>query len=357
MREKTFEAPTVAKILELNNMDSQRKLDPQYILSQIDEGNFIWAGNSYRNAVTKVEAIEKYSGKILLFPTSFGLTQDQINIGTKSLEWLTKIDSQPVLRKVSKSASPPSQFSIDFLEKNQIKPQDLYKEAFSYEDVEKPPIGSYWRRSDGHFFAFSFLRSATAAEMVEMAKRGDFPKAEIIDKTPYGKNMRIKVSSRTESEKDYPFTLSGLPIFKKGDPRQYSSWINLDHNSQDPDATYIGREHDKKSQKICWASTPVIFGYNEIMRWVRESGEAKQFRSNPFLIPIDKSMVDFIDNLRLRSLKITFDPVSQKRGLSILYKTEMDKIIGARTVLRGYDKCWVNWGGNKDKSYLYTPRN
>ena len=273
--------------------------------------------------------------------------------GIKSLDWLAKIDSQACLRAVSKDENIPSQLTKEFLERNRVKPESLCRLAFDSADPENPPIGGYWRRSDGHFNAWSFYRAATAAEMEAMAKVGAFPKAEILDKTPYARSLRLKVASRTEGGKSYPFTQWGLPLHRKGDLQEFSSWLNLSHNSQDPDASYIGLAHQKRAQHIYWSSSPVIFGFNEGMRFTRESRAEEQFRANPYPIPANKEAVDFLDNNRLRSLKIVIDD-NGKLQLDILYKTEIDKNLGARTAIRGYHNCWFNWE-KRDTSYLFTP--
>ncbi len=112
-------------------------------------------------------------------------------------------------------------------------------------------------------------------------------------------------------------------------------------------------EHDKRKFKpIIW-SAPAIFGFYEAMSFVRKSGGKAQLRINPFPIPRDEVMIKFIDDLRLRSLILRKDE-NGRPFLDVLNKSHMDRIIGARTILRGYENCWTHFG-KKDFSFLYTP--
>ena len=133
---------------------------------------------------------------------------------------------------------------------------------------------------------------------------------------------------------------------------QFSDWINILHNSSDPDTSYRGGEHEQRVHPICLWSASTIFSFYDAMLFVKKHKEWKQFRINPFPIPTNEVMIDYIDDLRLRSLIL--EDREGKLHLSILNKHEMDKQIGARTILRGYDNCWHHWG-KKDVSYLYQP--
>jgi hypothetical protein len=158
--------------------------------------------------------------------------------------------------------------------------------------------------------------------------------------------------SRSEEGQNYSFTISNLPLFEKGDPRQYSTWINLQHNSSDPDSSYRGMEHGQRVFPGYFWSGPTIFAFHEAIGFSRKNSRGEKIRINPFPIPRNKSMINFIDKLRLQCL--IFDDLNKNLGLEVLNKTEMDSLIGARTKIRGYENCWTHWG-RKDFGFLYTP--
>lgn len=349
MRERTFRRPSAREILEANHIELPSKIKEQFILNLIDREILVPVGHTYSEAVRSVEDLPE--GKIALFPSKFRVPKGDSDLGIKSLSSLVKIDSQRVMRKVSKG-DVPNRLTKSWLEENKIWPYTLTKTSMEFADIENPPIGPYWVGSDGHANATTWLRSATGVEMAVMKKEGEF-QGEIIDKKPYGRNMRVKVASRTEEGEFYEFTLFKLPMHKRGDPKQFSDWINIGHNSPDPDASYRGLEHDKREFPIDVWSASTIFSFYMSMGFVKKGKWKKQFRINPFPIPTNREAIQFIDDLRLRSL-ILHRNEEGRLFLNPLNKTEIDEDIGARTKLRRYDNCWFHWG-KKDLSYLYTP--
>jgi len=361
MREKVFRKPTVRELFEISGLRIVGKIDSKFILDLINSGLFVVANTDYKSAVETVENLvdEEISKgaerKFVLFPGRFRVYKQDSDYGIKSLEDLVKIDSQDTLRTVSKRNDVPARMTLGFLESYKILPYILIKEAMKKANIENPPIGFYWLGADNRARVVTWLRATTGAEMMIMKRKGDFS-GEVVDKKPYGRNLRVKVNSRTEEEKIYEFTLSRLPMHSKNDQRQYSDWINISHNSSDPDASYRGEEHEKRAFPLCVWSAPAIFSFYNAMSFVAAHPEWKQFRINPFPIPACEKAIDFIDYLRLKSFILTRDKASGNLILDVLNKAEIEKIIGARTVLRGYENCWHHWG-KKDLSYLYKPIN
>ncbi len=349
MREKTFRRPTAREILEINSINVPEKIKERDILKLINEGVLVLV-RSYKDSIGIVENLGE--NRIALFPSNFRVSKQESDYGIKSLEGLVKIDSQKVLRGVSKTGEASLSLTKGFAQVNEIWPYTLIRESIKYADIENPPMGFYWLGTDGRFRATTWIRSATGAEMQVMKSSGDF-KGEVIDKKPYGRNFRVRVQSRTEEGKVYEYTLARLPMHKKGDIRQFSDWINISHNSSDPDASYRGEEHEKRVAPICFWSASTIFSFYDAMVFVRKNPEWKQFRINPFPIPVDENMINYIDNLRLQSLIL--EETEQGLRLESLDKTEIDKSLGARTILRGYDNCWYHWD-KRDLSFLYRPK-
>jgi len=317
----------------------------------LNQGIFIFADSTYRDAVQKVESLsETNEPRFVLFSSKFRVPKEEANYGIKSLEDLVKIDSQQVLRTIDRNA--PQRLTKEFAEKHRIWPYTLIRKAMQQQDVEDPKIGFYWNGLDNHARAVTWMKATAGAEMHVMRREGDF-EGGVLDKTPYGRNLRVRVNSRTEKEVFYKFTLSRLPMHKRGDPRQFSDWINIGHNSSDPDASYRGSEHEQRTNPVIVWSAPSVFAFYEAMTFVAERPWQKQFRINPFPFPIDKKCVDYIDNLRLQSF--IFHETENGVKLEVLNKHEMDRQIGARTSLRGYSNCWRHWG-KSDTSYLYQLR-
>jgi len=350
MKQRTFKKPTTRQLLNRKNIEYPGKINERYILKLLDSGILINVGDSYRQSVEAVEQLPE--GCFALFPSKFVIPKAESDYGIKSLDDLVKIDSQQVLRTVSGQEDVPTRLTREFARDYHIWPYTLIKTAMRFENIEKPPIGFYWIGSDNRLRATTWIRAITGAEMQVMKQAGVFD-GKIIDRTPYGRNLRVKVSSRTEENEEYEFTLARLPMHKRGDPSQYFDWINLSHNSPDPDASYRGEEHDKRAFPVCFWSASAIFSFYDAMKFVSQHKKWKQFRINPFPIPTNQEMIDYTDRLRLDSFILRIDE-KKRLNLDVLNKTEIDRQIGARTILRRYDDCWHHWG-KKDLSFLYHP--
>jgi len=352
MRERVFRKPTVKKLLEMEGILVQDRIDKDFILSLFDLG-VLRQISSYEEGVEVVESLGDSPRTFALFPTSFRVPRQESDYELKSLDGLMKIDSQPVLRYVAKGRPISTRLTKGFLEEGLVWPYTLAKTATGFWDSPTPPIGFYWIGTDDCVRATTWMRAIAGAEMKVMQRQGDF-QGEVVDRKPYGRNLRVRVNSRTEEEKVYEFTLSRLPMHKRGDIHQFSDWVNIGHNSSDPDASYRGQEHDKREHPVIVWSAPAIFAFYNAMAFVKEHPEWRQFRINPFPIPTDREMVDYVDNLRLRSLILVRNKKG-KLGLGVLNKREMDRMVGVRTKLRSYDSCWHHWG-KRDLSYLYKPK-
>ena len=327
-----------------------KKVSSEFILRLIDKGALVFTGDRYENAVRVVESLKPK--QIALFPSRFRIKSEESNLIIKSLSDLVKIDSRGVLRNISGQEEIPTRLTRGFLEAYQKWPRSYIRRAVDDCDIENPPIGFYWMGADNHPRGTTWLRSATAAEMEAMREKGFFPEAEV-EKKPYGRNIRAVVVSRTEEGKSHTYSWTRIPTHKRGSIKQYSSWLDIACSSDDPDMIFRGEEHDKRAFPINFFSAGAIFSLYESMRLTAEHPELRQFRVNVFPIPSNTDTADYIDNLRLRSLILDRD----KEGclsLFVLNKTEIDKNIGARTRLRGYNNCWYHWG-KRDISYLFQP--
>ena len=342
MKEIAFEKPSLRKILSRTKAIIPEKVRDNTILDLMDQG-LVRRVDNYKDCV---EAIDSLDGdKVVLFSSKFDITGHDSNYGIKSLEYLVKIDSKSVLEEIARDKNAPRTLTRDFAENHKIWPYTLIKTAMKDCEIEDPPIGPYWVGTDNHARAFTWLRAIEGAEMKVMKNKKLF-NLEVIDNKPYGNNVSVGVASRSKDKKVYEFSINRLPLSRKRDRRQYSSWIDLSHNSSDPDARYRGDEHNKRVQPVNIFSASTIAAFYEIMGYVAMHPSWKQFRINPFPIPKDKAMIDYVDNLRLGSI------ILRKGGhFDVLNKTSMDRLIGARIIERGYDACFYHWG-KRDTSYL-----
>lgn len=361
MRERTFRKPSARELLQMQGIDIPNRIGGDFILQLIDSKILVPVVGSYEQAVETVENLEE--GCFALFDRRFRVSREESDYGIKSLDDLVKIDSQRNLRIFSTAGiGVPNRLTREFAEECEILPYKLIEASMGSSrgliradarfDIEHPPIGFYWVGTDNHARGTTWTKAIAGAEMQVMKQAGDFS-GGVLDSKPYGRNLRVRVNSRTEEGKEYEFTLLRLPMHGRDDPRQFSDWINIAHNSGDPDASYRGGAHERRVHPVCFWSASTIFSFYDAMVFVGQHPEWNQFRINPFPIPTDEKMIDFVDDLRLRSLLL--DERDERPCLSVLGKKEIDRMIGARTILRKYDNCWHHMG-KKDLSYLYQPR-
>jgi len=346
MRERTFRRPSVREVLEINKIDMPKRVTRNYLKELMGEGKIVYAGDTYKEVV---KTVDSYLGdpKIVLFPEQFKMTKDETDDKIKSLAGLVKIDSKRVLRELSGQEQVPSRLTQRFAIQYKVLPQELIRLAVQNQDNENPPLGFYWIGSNGSARATTWLRSATASEMEIMRQRGDLG-GKILDPQPYGRNIRVEVESRDEDGDSHKIPISRLSLFKEGDLRRFSKWANISHTSSDDDATFMGVAHDKRENPTVFWSVPSIAGFYQTINFLKGRSNEELVRVNPFSIQHER-MSSFIDFLRLQSLIIDF-----KGQVSSLDKEEINKIVGAKTVLEPYEFNWFH-SGTKSLDYLYTP--
>jgi hypothetical protein len=346
MRERTFIRPSVQEVLNLNGIETPKRVTKTYLKKLLAEGQIVFAGPDSAEAIKTVQD-HSNKPKIILFPREFERREDYANKRIKSLDGLMKIDSWPVLRKLSGQLKGGIHFGKEFARQHKIFPETLVEQALEFHNKKRAPLGFYWMGTDGAARATTWLRATTGAEMEVMRKAGDFS-GEILDQKAYGSNLRAKVRSRTEEDRSYEFTLSRLPVTPSNSSSRFGSWINMAHNSNDPDSSYRGLEFDKRAKPTIFWSAPTIAGFYHSSTFLRSITRDKTITINPFPIPTPEMMA-FIDDLRIKSLIITRD-----KEVRSLNKTEMDEIIGGKTNLNPYTQNWFH-RGRRNINYLYTP--
>ncbi len=355
MRETTFRKPTVKEIFEMQGIECPQRITSKFILELISKEIIVTAGNSYEEAVETIDELDFEDKSIVLFGEKFRVPGEESNRGIKSLDSLLKIDSRQNLRIAGYLGAfydvpAPRRLTKGFVNRSKVEPSHLIGISLDQRDIENPPSGFYWVGTEGVVRATTWMRAIAGAEMQVMRQAGDFS-GEVVDSKPYGRNLRVRVSSRTEEGGDYEFTLSRLPFFKETDPERFAGWVNISHNSSDPDASYKGLEHNQRAHPVSFWSASTIFSFYEAMRFLRKHPGERRFITNPFPIPTNQKMIDFVDSLRLKSIIVNEE--DGRLRCEVLNKGEMDLAIGARTLMRGYGDCWHH--GRKPLDYLYQP--
>lgn len=215
-------------------------------------------------------------------------------------------------------------------------PYFLIKHAVGQRRGE-PPIGFYWIPNDGRPRVVTWMRAIRGYEFYLDDIDEEVPSAIILlDKEFYGKNMVVKIAKARKDKKVYTFQLSHLPIFRKGDREMYSYWRRFEGTDyESPDKAYRGVAHDKAAPNMVFTTyheVGAFFKAGARLRKNHELGEGIEIQVNP--IPIEnKCMRGFVRKLREQAF-------IGRNGLNM---TEMERIIGARLMLEGYDANFFNW--------------
>ena len=346
MIERTFSRPTPKKILALNGIEAPQRIPPGLYNELITGGILVNAGETFKEIVSNIENSEQ--GRIYYLPEKFRIPLTEAN-RIKSLEKIVKIDSATALKDVTGESRVPSRLSKAFLESHKILPYMLIEAAVKFSEIEDPPMGYYWVSRNGRANIATFERNTVGREMKEMKDQGDF-EGRVLNRTFYGNNLDVEVNSRDEGGKEYTFSLLRLPVFRRNDSEIYSAWTEIDHRSADPDSKFRGEMHNRRvTPPTLWSAT-AVFGFYLAGDFSRGDSQGKRVMVNPFGIPRGSEDVRFTDDLRLKTLIRNEDGT-----FDVLNKSEISRIIGARSVLMGYGKCWTHWG-SKDFNFLYTPQ-
>lgn len=357
-----FNRPTSKEILQYCGVKRiPDRIDYSSLIEGLNGGYFDWtfAGRTYKEVSEICQELSKTDRKsVLIFPSKFRFTKKEINKSLKSLEGLAKADSVHVLRQINrnKDAAVPKRITQNFARAHKKKyPRSYFRRAIENCNIENPPMGVYWSRSDGHFSGFTFLDSVGGAEMRRM-KEEDIFKAEVLDPRPYAGSFRVQVDSGTKFGRRHVVNFARLPIHRYGSEEQYYSWIDMEQTSTDENTFFVGEAHKKRKKTLTVWSRPVVFGFYVGADFIKQHPEFKvHYRANPFCIPQDEFVMRIIDNLRFGSLIFHEEEVKGKKRLSLhsLNKGEINRVLGAITIDRKYNNTWFHWG-KRDLSYLFT---
>lgn len=351
MRIPAFKKLTLKEILEMNSLPPLSNFVPELILKGLDLGYFVMAPPNFQGASELIDGLEFGEPRVVILPQKYEIGKEKSDLLIKSLAGLAKIDSRPVLRRIA-PATAQDRLSKSFLEEFKVRPETLIQEAMleCMNSPENPPAGGYWLNSFGEMSAWTWTRNATAAEM-KWLHHLNMHNGKVVDTKFYGTNARVEVASRSTAGQTYQFSVFRMPLGRRGDLQPYSGWLNMKHNSPDPDTSYRGGEHDKLKAPIIFWSSPAVFGVFVAMEFSPDEQSHRLFRANPFGIPT-KKMTDYIDKTRLKTLQLCWE--EGKPTLRPTNMTEQDRLIGAKTMREHYKDNWIHHGKH-DLSYLYQP--
>ncbi len=357
-----FNRPPTREILQyLGVKEIPRKINNSYLLRGLNSGDFNWVlgGRTYADVAKTYQRMVEGDGRtIVVLPSSFRFPKDEINKSLKSLEGLAKADSVHVLRQIERdeTAIVPKRITQEFALGHRKKfPRSYFRRAIENCDIENPPMGVYWARSDGHFSGFTFLDAVGGAEMERMRQEGVFD-GEVIDSRPYAGSFRVMVGSGTEPGVKHKVNFSRLPIHRWGSDEQFYSWVDMEQTSTDENTFFVGEAHKRRRKTLTIWSRPVVFAFYTGADFIKQHPEFKvHYRMNPFCIPQDEEIMKIIDHLRFRSL-IFHEEGGDRKSLTLhpLNKGEINRVVGAITIDKGYNNTWFHWG-KRDLSYLFTP--
>ncbi len=352
MRLPAFKKLVLKDVLAYNGLGHLSE-KPEVLLKALEHHQITLAPPDHLSAADVISELGKDEPRIVLLPERFAISKEESDRLIKSLEGLVKLDSKAVLRKCTRTGVAPERLTRWYLQDNRIRPEMLIQQAMleARADLNHPPAGGYWMNGNGELSAWTWTRAVIAAEMKVMHQQNAF-QGNVLDKKFYGDNGRVKVASRSEADKAYEFSLFRMPLGRRGDLRPYSGWVNMKHNSPDPDTSYRGGQHNKFKAPVIFWSAPAIFGVFLAMEFAPHEESHRIFRANPFPIPT-LPMMEFIDNIRLKTLQLTWE--EGKPRLQPTSMTEQDRLIGAKTISAPYHWNWVHHGKH-NLSYLYQQK-
>jgi|ETNmetMinimDraft_2_1059921.scaffolds.fasta_scaffold12516_2 hypothetical protein len=274
--------------------------------------------------------IKKVSPRHYLHLDSPNVIQDALVLARDHAE----IEGTPWELPDGKSIADITRMSDKVAQAGGLYPYYQIKAATAQKRTD-PPVGMYWVPGDGRPRVITWSRSIKGHELFSQYTQGNFEME--LDKEFYGKTMKVTVPSQTKKDKIYDYWILHIPAFGAKDKRQHSEWRKLDVNDRIPDAGYRGQAHQQREAKSVFFTAYAICGYDESARRMREThelGDGVEIRVNPF---------PFLTSEGKELLRILREQtIVGRQGLNM---TEMDRLIGADTVNRSYDRNFANWTG------------
>ncbi len=341
-----FSQKDARQIIEQCGIQPPARVTKKYLRELAQEGKISYFYGGYDELVKSIEALP-LSGQIILLNEKFVFGGKEASRRLKSLDDLVKIDSRQVLKSLAEPKEAPERLTKEFLETFQILPQYLAEEAFDLKRDHTQPRGIYWIDLNNTANVITWLNAVEGLHMKLLHDKGGFD-LRVVDTKPYGSNIRVSVSSRQEENIEYQFLLNRLPLHYQDDISRFSSWISIQHTSNDLDATYIGGEHDKRKNPINYWSATAIAGFYEAISFINQEGSKKRIKINPFPIPKDRKMIEYIEKSKT-SILIAAPNKEGEVEVRGPNKGEVEKLIGARVERMGYSPCWKYGGETNQK--------
>lgn len=231
----------------------------------------------------------------------------------------------------------------------QLRPESLIDQAFHLhsvkvaKDAQTPcPIGLYWLPSatDGRIRALTLLRNHLGYEKYSRWRAGKFNlglNANPSENKPfYGHSVTTTIPS--ESKKTpYSVQLDRLPIFRYGEPDDYSAWMNVASTDKTLDAHYRARAHQKRQIPAILFTSNAVSLYFATAYLTNISKDFSRMTQNPFGLLTNHGM-DTALSLLTRTLVLS-DGTDASRIRDLprpLNHLEIDRLLCAECTNTGY---------------------
>ncbi len=355
MLDSSFQNPNFRQIVErvMFNKGTMipSKLTKSYIKKLFDKEIIV---NGRLDISKLLEQIENVKNNIILIPEQYKTIKEESDYILKNLIDTIHLDSSKILEDIVNEEESKGRIINSFREHKKLTyllaqelklwPYTLLKKGLEKTTFGSRPLGYCWYGLDGYLRVISWIREVEGAELY-IAKNKLNHKLELATKGKfYGKNARLRITSRSKKDKEYEFDLTDLPIFKSKDLRQYSSWLEFKGYCNCPDKGYRSRQHEKRARDYFIFCAHEVAGFYEAMH-IFGKRKGFQFRINPFGIPTKRG-INFVDNLRWNCA------IKDNDKIKPLNKTEMDRLIGDFILYTDYDNVFYHWGKKKPENYI-----
>jgi len=326
--------------------------DPREAAEQIREeqssDKLLWLSEEHRHDSKTGNRVRKGFGKDYLHFDSAPVVRAAIRMSY--LEQLERFDTSLIPR--GGNVNRANHLSDWVMQVTALYPYYLIKSAFNVRtDDENPvsPIGFVYSpngKADQKPRITTWMRLIKGHELYMMRGMDDF--FIKMEDEVYARTVTFSAPSESDPNLVHLFTLDNLPIFYSDERAQYSHWLRMSVTDNSKDAIYNGRAHG--GANAYWFTSNDIAAFylvSEQINKKKRRNDGRTVQINPFPLPT-KEMKAFVSDLRKRVFVTNVDRQFNETR-NALNMTEMDRLIGADTLNRGYDANFYNWNVSDKK--------
>ncbi len=153
----------------------------------------------------------------------------------------------------------------------------------------------------------------------------------------------MRVPSRSHPDKIYKVKLTGVPFLQQGSPLAYSQVWEMAGSCYCDDKLF---RSDRRRKDLHLGNDEEFFCAHEIaalhtLRKKSEHDAKEHIDFLPFVLPTS-SMMHYLDCLRQQTIMIEHkDPATKRASKRAMNHTEIERLLWARVMSRGYDACFT----------------